>query len=414
MQKADQKQESRAFKLFKTSINSESTLDRYCYGLDKFCEFASLSYDEIIKLDPEDLHTKLEDWIMSMNEAKIRRSSKRTPLAGVEKFLDVNRKLYYKKALHALIKPDKDLGGGNKPFTTEEIERMLSATNKPRTKALVLFLTSTAVRPQAIVDPILRKKHLVEMPGNCYAVRIYDNSKEGYWAFLMPESRTALDRYLQSRRINGERISEESPLFANLAKNAKVAHLTVENMYDMLADLYKKANIKREKTGMRYDKALTYGFRKRFNTILKLNNEVNSNIAEKLMAHRNGLDGAYLQPTREECFAEFKKAIKDLTIDDSERDKVTIQDLQQRNSTLQIKTAEIPEMKKQIEHDHLIVQILAKELGINFKYPDGTPYEIDENLKIPAEYLPEPVAYDETLVMHGEEISRKISEKRSY
>jgi len=55
-----------------------------------------------------------------------------------------------------------------------------------------------------------------------------------------------------------------------------------------------------------YDKSLAHGFRKRFNTILKLNNEVNSNIAEKLMAHKRGLDGHYFVPTIEECFEEFK------------------------------------------------------------------------------------------------------------
>ena len=60
-------------------------------------------------------------------------------------------------------------------------------------------------------------------------------------------------------------------------------------------------------------------FRKRFNTILKINNDVNSNIAEKLMAHKKGLDGVYLQPTREECFNEFVKAILQLTVDDSQR-----------------------------------------------------------------------------------------------
>lgn len=59
MQKSDQKQVSRAFKLFKNSIGSEKTFYRYVYSLDKFCEFSSLTYDEIIQLDPEDLHTKL-------------------------------------------------------------------------------------------------------------------------------------------------------------------------------------------------------------------------------------------------------------------------------------------------------------------------------------------------------------------
>jgi len=52
---------------------------------------------------------------------------------------------------------------------------------------------------------------------------------------------------------------------------------------------------------------------------LKINSDVNSNIAEKLMAHQNGLDGVYLTPTREECFAEFVKAIPKLTVGKAEK-----------------------------------------------------------------------------------------------
>lgn len=349
MQRADQKQESRAFRLFKNSINSEKTLDRYCYSLDKFCEYCSLGYDEIVKLDTEELQTKLEDWIMSMKQSGLRRSSIRTPLAGVEKFLDINRKLYYKKVIHALITKDKDLGGGGKPFTNEDIQKMLSITNKLRTRAIVHFIASTGVRPQALVDPILRKKHLVDMPNGCYAVRVYDNSTEGYWAFLTPEARQALDAYFSNRKLNGERITDESPLFVNFAKHAKQTNLTVENMYEMLAKLYRQATVERQKIGNRYDKALIYGFRKRFNTILKINKDVNSNIAEKLMAHKRGLDGSYLKPTREECFAEFSKAISELTIDPRERQRIELEEKTREISELKQKDHEIEEMKKRLD-----------------------------------------------------------------
>jgi len=395
MQRADIKQESRAFRLFKNSINSEKTLDRYCYSLDKFCEYASLSYDEIVKLDTEELQIKLEDWIMSMKQTGLRRSSIRTHLAGVEKFLDINRKLYYKKVLHSLITKDKDLGGGGKPFTNEDIQKMLSVTNKPRTKSLVLFLSSTGTRPQALVDPILRKKHLVDMQNGCYAVRVYDNSTEGYWAFLTPEARQALDAYFSSRKLNGERITDESPLFVNLAKHAKQTNLTVENMYQMLAKLYRQATIEREKIGNRYDKALTYGFRKRFNTILKINNEVNSNIAEKLMAHKRGLDGSYLTPTREECFKEFIKAIPELTVSDSERlqiqskikdEKITKLESEKdkKISTLEEITRQLSErlqkqesMTAEISKIHLKTkETMNRESDpSNPHYPDGGPFD---------------------------------------
>ena len=105
--------------------------------------------------------------------------------------------------------------------------------------------------------------------------------------------------------------------------------------------MLKKAGVQRVKTGNRFDKATIYGFRKRFNTILKLNNDVNSNIAEKLMAHKKGLDGAYLKPTREECFTEFLKAVEQLTISDESRDKIKI-------NTLEKEKSEVEELKSMI------------------------------------------------------------------
>ena len=67
-------------------------------------------------------------------------------------------------------------------------------------------------------------------------------------------------------------------------------------------------------------------FRKRFNTKLKLNNEVNSNVAELVMAHKlPGAQGNYTKPTMEECYIEVKKAIPELTIDPSLRKQAIIE-----------------------------------------------------------------------------------------
>jgi len=113
--------------------------------------------------------------------------------------------------------------------------------------------------------------------------------------------------------------------------------------------LLKAGGIIRIKNGRRYDKAANYGFRKRFNGILKMNNNVNSNIAEKLMAHKKGLDGAYLKPTIEQCFTEFAKAITDLTIDDSERKNLKIEKLEKEKSEHEKDRIEVEDLRKRLE-----------------------------------------------------------------
>jgi hypothetical protein len=227
---------------------------------------------------------------------------------------------------------------------------MLEGTKKLRTKAIIHFFNSTGARPQSFTDPVLRMKHLlIQYDENgkdtgCYAVRIYDNSpegfsensKHGYWAFLTPEARkAALDAYFKSRKLNGEVIDKESPLFVTYSEpgkgRVKNRHLEVAGIYDALELVIKSAGVERKKIDERFDKAIVYGFRKRFNTILKLGDSINPNIAEKLIHHKKGLDGRYLTPNKEECFAEFKKAIIDLTIDDSERKSMEIAQMQKEH-----------------------------------------------------------------------------------
>ena len=48
----------------------------------------------------------------------------------------------------------------------------------------------------------------------CYGVKLYDESREDYWVFLTPEATSALDKYLQSRKVKGEIITKDSYLFA--------------------------------------------------------------------------------------------------------------------------------------------------------------------------------------------------------
>lgn len=330
---------SRSFRLFDSAIKSEDTRSIYNYSLSEFMRFAKIkNYDDIPKLRTNKIQALLENWVMHLAEKGLKAQSIRAKLHAVELFLEMNKVVVHKRVLHKLIPSDDYIAGGEIPFTTEEIQKMLAASTKLRTKAIIHFLASTGVRPASITDPVLCLKHIEDMPHLCKAIKIYDGSREGYWAFLTPEASKAMVAYLASRKLNGENLTPESPVFANFPKNThskKNDYMTARALRQLMYNVLKAAGIERTKSGYRYDKAVVYGFRKRFNTILKLNNDVNSNITEKLMAHTRGLDGAYLKPTREQCFTEFVKAISELTIDQTERQKAIIDKKNEEISELQ-------------------------------------------------------------------------------
>ena len=348
--KIEDLESQKSFQIFVNAIKSEGTRKYYVRDLYAFLEFTKITdFDSLASLSVDDIQDYLESYVLLLRKRGIK--AIRPRISGPELFFEMNKKLFYKKILHKLFpSDDKPLAGGI-AYTNEDILTMLASTKRVRTIAIIHFLASTGIRPGGIADPPIQKKHLIKMPEGCFAVKVYDESREGYWAFLTPEAVHTLDHYLESRKLNGETITDESYLFASYqAGNPKEAYLTTNSLTQIMKNVVRLSGIKRTKVnGKHYDKALNYGFRKRFNTILKLNNDVNSNIAEKLMAHKRGLDGRYLAPTIEECFAEFKKAIFDLTIEPKQRQKVEIDKLEKEKSELEQQKHETQNLEQRIE-----------------------------------------------------------------
>ena len=329
---------------------NKKTMSTYAFCFDKFIKFVQeyypeqeLNYDKLILLDPNEITEMVRDYTYQINE-DMKGNSVQSYINPIKLFFGMNNKMLNTYILTNAVKKDNLVPGGAVAATDDDVKNLLEATNSPMKKALIHFITSTGIRPGALNDPVLRMKHLTPMPDGCKAIKVYDESKEGYWGFLTPEATKYLLRYINFRKETGEIIDNESPLFRPLL-NTKINHLKCSTARDMVTDLINKSGIVRIKSGNRYDKAAMYMFRKRFNTKLKMENSVNSNIAEKLMAHKRGLDGTYLAPTKEECFDEFKKAIFTLTVDPTERQKLEILKQKEEISELQRKDEENLELQ---------------------------------------------------------------------
>ena len=224
---------------------------------------------------------------------------------------------------------------------------------------LIHFFTSTGCRPNALHDPIVKIGDLIDLPDGCKSILWYEESKEEAWTFLTPEAVKAIDNYIRSRKLNGEHIDDSSPLFEN--KGKPIAFRAIRHI---ITRVIKNAGIQRIKKGARYDKALIYGFRKRFNTILKITEGLNANIAEKLMAHKRGLDGVYLKPTMNECHREFKKAITEIVVDPTERQRLEIQKKNEEITELQSERENNTDLQKQLDEMKIKQDRIEAELFV--------------------------------------------------
>ena len=343
--------EHRCFRKFIKSLNEDTSRESYGYKFQKFMKFAESEklvkdvedFEGLLVYDTEQITDILEDYVDFLEENKT--MNVRTDLASPELFFVMNRKTWHNKLVRKGVKKLNRKKGGDLPILDSEVEAVYFGVTSLRKKCIISLVSCLGIRPGALIDPVIRFKHLVPIE-DCYGIMIYDESDEGYWGIVIPEARRDIDLYKNERIAGGENITDESPILATLPSrwNAKLDHISDDNLKELMSRMI-RGKVKRKKTGNRYDKALLTMWRKRFNTKLKLNNKVNSNVAELVMAHKlPGAQGTYTKPTLQEVYDTVKYAIPELTIDPTERQRIKLKMQQAKIEELEAKEAKIDEL----------------------------------------------------------------------
>ena len=339
--------------MFQESLRSKESIKTYTWTVDQFIKYHNLkkkNYDSTVAMEKKELQSMVETYVIHLKRT-IGPNSISTYANHLKTFLESNdidlnwRKI--KRLYPAMVKRS-----GHSAYTTEDVQKMLNATTPLKNRAVIHFLASTCVRIGAVPD--LSFKHLRDMPLGCKMVTVYENSTEEYQTFLTPEATKALDDYLEERKKHNEILDDESPLFREryLLGITKPKRVTKTSLQALLRRSIQKTIVRGQKKNGRYAEQLAHGFRKRFNTVLKLNKEVNDNVIEKMMGHKRGLDGTYLVITPEMAFNEFKNGIMDLTIDGTARKQAELDQANKDKSELQKKVDGIKDMKRQQEDEN--------------------------------------------------------------
>jgi len=361
--------------IFQESLRSEESVKMYTYLVMKFMKFHNLQdFDSVVKIEKKELQKLVETYVIHLKK-NVSPNTLPSQANAIKTFLESNDiDLNWRKIKRLYPAPVKR--SGSSAYSTEDVKKMLDATPQIRNKAIIHFLASSGVRVGSL--PELKLKHIRDMPLGCKMITIYEDSIEEYLTFLTPESSKALDDYLEQRRRNHEVLNDESPLFRERYQlgNTIPKPISKRAIQGVLTRALNNTNVRGQKKNGRYAEQLAHGFRKRFDTILKLNKAVNDNIIEKMMGHKKGLDGTYLQPTIEQMFEEFKNGIIDLTIDNSERllaekEELEINNLSSESQSKQLKNLETQFMRMKFDIAELL-QDAGKnsQLGSSLsKYP---------------------------------------------
>ena len=346
----------RSLLLFEESIKSPVTRSNYLDHLDRFLKFTNLKdYDSLLKLDSEQLQTILEDYVMYLKNT-VSPNSVPVYMTGVKHFFTMNRIKIFWEIINKMF-PEKVKRSGQKAWTNEHIQKMLEFNTSKRNRAIIHIMASTGARIGIFNYP-LQMQHLKDMGDGYKAILIYADEPEEYWAFLTPEATNALEEYFEERRNDNEKFYPESPIIRVMYRLGieKAKPIGRNAVISMIFRSINRSGIKRTRVHKHFDIQMDHGFRKRFNIILKLNNNVNSNIAEKIMGHSVTipLDGTYLPSTDsrviEKCFEEFKKAIPELTIDDTARKQAEIDKKNKQITELEEANTKIADQDKRLAY----------------------------------------------------------------
>jgi len=337
----------RCFEIFLQAI-APTTQKQYKIKLDKFLEWNGLTdYDDLLKADEKSIQRKLEDYLIYL-KGKYSPNYIPSILAPVELFYVMNDVNLNTKRLHKMF-PNRTKRGGYGMYTREDIASMLTNTTKKRTRSLILFLSSTGCRVGVI--PELKLGHITNIE-DCKQVVCYAEDKEEYITFMTPEASKAFDYYLEERQHDNEKLTSESPAFR---KDYGLGFTPPETM---LGDTVRVAiditlkDVKRTKTGTRYNIPVLHGLRKYFNVTMKSRHNSNLSLCEKLMGHSVSipLDNHYGTFTTESLFEEYKRGIIDLTIDPTERQQIKIVTLEQeKDNQLRNMQAQIDSVKELLD-----------------------------------------------------------------
>lgn len=298
--------------MFLQGVKSEATRESYKYQLNRFLKWnKTKDYDDLLKADEKAIQRNLEDYVVYLKD-RFSPNYIPTIMAPVELFYAMNDVNLNTKRLHKLF-PTKTKKAGYGHYTKSDIASMLENTGKKRSKALILFLSSTGCR--AGVIPELKLGHITDLE-DCKQVLCYADSKDEYVTFMTPEASKAFDDYLEERQQNNEKLSNESPAFRKdyVIGSGPSEAMNVDTVRSAITLTLK--DVQKTKKGTRFNISTLHGFRKYFNVTLKSRHDCNLSLCEKLMGHSVTipLDNHYGTFSNKELFLEYKRAIPELTI----------------------------------------------------------------------------------------------------
>jgi integrase len=246
-----------ACSLWLESFKSQSTKKSYKIHLLMFCKYHNTDPDSLVLLKTDQIKNMVIEYIVQLKKvakqyvSKAKRgeicvNSIKTYMMGIQSFLEFHEIALPWKKISRFYPPE--IANNLRAYTKEEILKILAVDiYKRRDRCIILLMISTGIRVGAIKS--LKLKHLKKLKEEIGILTVYAESKnDRYNALITPERIAAIDDYLQYRKKQGEKITDDSYIirdkFATFSKKTNRSKPLSENTINkQMKHLLRKAGL---------------------------------------------------------------------------------------------------------------------------------------------------------------------------
>jgi integrase len=340
-----------AYKNFINTVDSEATKESYRFTFSKFMKFCGIEdYDKMLLIEPKKLEGLIADYVTHLKvDRKLAPNTVNLYFASVAHFYQMNDVILNWKKL-AKFKGKKRVVVEDKPYSKEQLRQLLDFADL-RMKCILLLWSSAGLRRGAL--PKLRIKDLQKIQKyGLYKISVYKNESEAYTTYCSPECSKHLDQYFEWRAMQGEALTDTSPIirkdFCSL-NAAKPKNITAHGIDWLIGELLDKSCIRpRTQNGKKRTELMQcHAARKYFETTCKLSG-MDSLLIDRAMGHKTGLKDSYTKLNDEQLLEGNDKmlgyvcAIDNLTVNEEHR-------LLRKVEMLQVRADKIDELAQTLE-----------------------------------------------------------------
>jgi integrase/recombinase XerD len=215
---------------------------------------------------------------------------------------------------------------------------------------MILLMASSGMRIGAL--PSLRLRNLEKINSDSiYKITVYEGSNSQYYTFCTPECSNFIDAYFEYRTQNGEKLNQDSFLIRNQFDISdleqirnKSKGITINTMESIMGLILLKAGLRtinHVSKSKRKQVAKCHGFRKFFTTQM-IKSKVTYENRLMLEGHSLGITDHYARIDVQDNYAEYEKAIDNLTINEENR-------LRKKVKTLEIEKGRIEYLEESLK-----------------------------------------------------------------